>query len=328
MSKLNNFGISEVKEEDLMDELNQKLRHNGVLVSPHIKGGNKEVDVRTVVSNEEEIREFLSGHYKGSKISFLSDSERAQLKQEKNYVFRALRGYTLSDKMYFLTFDSYRRFNKEFNESKERYEKIVSNLVSNFDNIEERFRINVLNYLEESISSKEKREGIWNKIKRSIPQTKVQFQKEFEFTLDAFLFQGVDNNLLQNINVDEEILEALKSSQEKNTWDLAHDMFSKLSSITLCEAEKMLNSKTMNEGTLEKAIYKLNDFNFMESKDVLEWKKELEQVKGKSKETQAENAEYLIYRVWKFVKENDLENTIIVPKGLEINYLDSLLSIY
>ena len=217
MSKLNNFGISEVKEEDLMDELNQKLRHNGVLVSPHIKGGNKEVDVRTVVSNEEEIREFLSGHYKGSKISFLSDSERAALKQEKNYVFRTLRGYTLSDKMYFLTFDSYRRFSKEFNESKERYQKIVENLVSNFDNIEERFRTNVLNYLEESISSKEKREGIWNKIKRSIPQTKVQFQNEFEFTLDAFLFQGVDNNLLQNINVDEEILEALKSSQEKNT---------------------------------------------------------------------------------------------------------------
>ena len=230
--------------------------------------------------------------------------------------------------MYFLTFDSYRRFSKEFNESKERYQKIVENLVSNFDNIEERFRTNVLNYLEESISSKEKREGIWNKIKRSIPQTKVQFQNEFEFTLDAFLFQGVDNNLLQNINVDEEILEALKSSQEKNTWDLAHDMFSKLSSITLCEAEKMLNSKTMNEGTLEKAIYKLNDFNFMESKDILEWKKELEDVKGKSKETQAENAEYLIYRVWKFVKENDLERTVIVPKGLEINYLESLLNIY
>ena len=84
----------------------------------------------------------------------------------------------------------------------------------------------------------------------------------------------------------------------------------------------------MNEGTLEKAIYKLNDFNFMESKDVLEWKKELENVQGKSKETQAENAEYLIYRVWKFVKENDLEGTVIVPKGLEINYLESLLSIY
>lgn len=321
------YGFEEIDEKDLPEIISGKLKRNVILIDLSMTGGDKEIDIKNFLEKKDEEKKdfnvFMNGHYKGTKMGFLNKLERGRLKSIKNSLYRLLEDLSLSRKFHYISVDSLKIFNEAFVEAKREYLKIVESLEDRFPELLKRFKDNVYTYLEETIKDEKKLESIWKEVQKKIPDSKISFRGDFSFEYNMYMFRGIES---PNMELDVEILEALRYSQESDTMKLTSNMFAKLASLTLAEACKFVRGAKSQ--TTDKALSRLKDFNFMESKDVEEWRKELMEAEKATSIRKQEVSEALIAKVWGFVKRNGLYSKIEIPFSMKEEYLDGLTELY
>ncbi|MFF2531477.1 hypothetical protein ACFVS2_21455 [Brevibacillus sp. NPDC058079] len=336
MEKTNEL-IQDLKDQGLVvdiEDLAGYLRKQGLIVKEHIGRKRNYVEVSPklfgidVNQKGDDVKELMKEHIKMGKMSFIPDSYEKKLHNLEQATRMARRRACIGYEDSFMPIETYKTFNREFEERKTEYFKLRDEIVLQWDNLLSRFKEILKSSLEE-LNTIDK-ESTFATVVAKLP-SKEEYKESFYMSLSAKAFPVTENLDMFEESIQDQIKNGLNQDTISTLYEIIgntlNDAFENVSKILLSlQKNDKVSHKTIE--SLQKSAVRVAEKNIFHNPKIEEVRLEILEVLASSHEidTMWEKAENLLATIYGYAKELHIENSIKMTDSPLSS--DELLAIY